>query len=753
MSSNNNTVFNQNPVNYMYNTEVGMANDNYESLLAMSNTLPKQRYNQKILQNNFNDNILTPDEPDQIISPLTGQKLGNKQDFLSSTGFNKLNGETYINTMNNLPYNKGNTKQNMDPYVHESLLENYTGISKVKRNKKEEVSSFYDIVKDSGKYTTGTPADKLYNGFEDRIYRSQLRQGEKPFQEIRVGPGLGSGYNSEPEGGFHQQKMYDIARAKAERNVNNRLPNNPKVSYTLPVKPGALPGGTRGLQAAVVSHRPPRWYKNSPDRYFVTGGAVKASRLLPRVIAKSTNRQSTTKEHFGGIGGLFKGQMKDKLHRKSRRQNFKNPYMRNLHQKGKWKINNEGFVGDYGLKSIENKPNERDITTERTHQLNLTTTVKKLITPLTDILRTTKKEQMIDNSHMGYMKGPQKLQIHDPNDVMRTTKKEQLINNNHMGSIKGPEKLQIHDPNDVMRTTKKEQLIDNNHMGSIKGPEKLQVHDPNDVMRTTKKEQNIDNFHMGSIKGPEKHVIQDPNDIPRTTIKEQTIHNNHIYLNLSPQHPKHLRIYDPEDIARTTRRELTENNNHNGFIQGIDDTKPGGYISTSVTAKNTHKQFLSDYYYVGNANSDMTRGGGRGYTTRRMDARATNRQYTTDYEYSGIAGGAYKAQTSYADKECMRTNPNKEKLVQGRDPTQTSVKVKAGGDMINLTPKKLDGDYVNTREPSETMVYQAPPTLNNCSLTHMKDKLPEDTLRQRIDDDLLSAFRENPYTHSLQSAV
>ena len=52
----------------------------------------------------------------------------------------------------------------------------------------------------------------------------------------------------------------------------------------------------------------------------------------------------------------------------------------------------ENNVGDYGKNSIENKPNERDVTQIREHRQNLTTTVKKIITPLTDLFRRTKRK-------------------------------------------------------------------------------------------------------------------------------------------------------------------------------------------------------------------------------------------------------------------------------------------------------------------------------------------------------------------------
>jgi hypothetical protein len=665
-----NTVFSKSPLTHLNNTEVGLANNSYESLISMSNTIPTQKYNQPILQSNFNSDVvdirkggITNNEPQQVISPLTGQVIGNRDNFLTSTGFNKMNGETYINTINNVPYVGRGTKQNMDPNANESILERYTGWGGPKQKKKHEVESFYDISPNMGGYVNGAPASSLYDGMEDRYHKSRMRNGEKPFQEVRVGPGLNAGYGSKPEGGFQQAGMYDILKAQANRKINNRLANNPKVSYTTPVNAGALPGGSRGLQSAVVKHKPERWYRNNPDRYFKTGGAVRAARLLPRVIARATNRQSTTKSYYGTAGhGAYRGQMKDKMHRKSRRQNFKNSIMRNLHRGGTWKAEATGDgVGDYGVGAIENKPNERDITTLRTHQLNLATAVKKMIAPLTD------------------------------------------------------------------------------------------------VARTTKKEQNIDNFYTGALTGPKKLKVHDPNDTPRTTIKEQTIHNSNIFANLSPQQPSHLRVYDPEDVAATTLKELTEVNNHTGFIGGdVNEMQPGGYISTSVSAKNTNKQFLSDYYYVGNANSDMTRGGGRGYTTTRMTARATNRQYLTDNEYSGIAGHYLGREKSYSDKYNMTLNPDKdiiEKRYSEHEPTQTGVKLGAGMDFVNINHKKIEGDQINTREPAETSVYQAPPTMNNCGMTTVKEKLPEENIRSRIDTDLLDAFRRNPYSQPLNSAA
>ena len=77
----------------------------------------------------------------------------------------------------------------------------------------------------------------------------------------------------------------------------------------------------------------------------------------------------------------------------------------------------------------------------------------------------------------------------------------------------------------------------------------------------------------------------------------------------------------------------------------------------------------------------------------------------------------------------------------------------AGMDFVHMNHKKLEGDQINTRSPAETNVYQAPPTSNFCGATTIKEKLPEENIRSRIDADILDAFNRNPYTQSLTSSA
>jgi hypothetical protein len=284
-------------------------------------------------------------------------------------------------------------------------------------------------------------------------------------------------------------------------------------------------------------------------------------------------------------------------------------------------------------------------------------------------------------------------------------------------------------------------------------PKKMTVHDPNDIMRTTIKETTIDNEHVGIISAamPKKMTVYDPNDVLRTTIKETNIENLAPHINLAPIGPKALTVYDPNDVMRTTVKETTIDNDYLGNIEGVE-RRNNGYTIANMLPKTTQKQFLSDNYYQGHADAQTGVGNGRGYLVNKFEAKATQKQFISDYYYQGHASHAgTSAPKSYASGYNAVINTNKDKLSMGRRPTDSNVKLAIGKDMINQQYKKIETDAINVREPYEDKLYSIPPQQNQCGLTTVKDKLSEDVNRERINPDNLQAFRENPYTQSLNS--
>jgi hypothetical protein len=695
----------------VFKTESTLANAAYNNArnATNSNVIPQQGFNQKILNNNntglpMDSNARESNARDFFISPLSGQAV-KKEAFHD----------------NMVPFIKSKNQHNLNFDANSNRLGRYTGNDETYRPKKQEVKSFFDVTPNNS-YVYGSPSFTETVGL-DRYVPSQKRQGEKPFQDIRVGPGLAAGYTAMPVGGLNQANAREYILPKSVDEL--RVLTKPKQTYEGRVVAG-LKSAQRGLQAKPFKHRPEKYYNSDPER-GVLSSAVKASQLREKFYMKPTQKLYQ-REYFGTLGqAQLSKPRKEGAYRRSTKNNYMNPTPRNAYREDGWTVNNDANsegVGDYGLSSIENKPNERDTTQDRFHINNLSVTVKKLITPITDYFRRTRKENFIGNVRP---EGNMNAQM--------------------------PAKQTIYDPNDIARTTIKEQTIDNEYEGALTGNKKQTVYDPNDIARTTIKEQTIDNEYTGQLTAEKHGIVYDPNDIARTTIKEQNIHNEAPYINMNPQQPRSLRVYDPEDIVRTTMKEVTIDNEHVGFVGVQESLKPGGYTSTSVDMRNTNRQFLTDWYYQGIADCETGTGPGRGYLAARYDAKNTNRQFLNDWEWEGPAKSFYNNPESYDSMYNARMNPNKEEIALGREPTPQSVKLNVGGDFINIEHRRIEGDNINIREPAETFVYEAPPQKNSCGLTRMKAKLPEDVQRSRINPEILDAYRQNPYTQSLSSAT
>ena len=121
------------------------------------------------------------------------------------------------------------------------------------------------------------------------------------------------------------------------------------------------------------------------------------------------------------------------------------------------------------------------------------------------------------------------------------------------------------------------------------------------------------------------------------------------------------------------------------------------------------------------------------------------------FDYMGVAGGAQKGEMEKQNYMNAETNPTKEIISQGRDPTQNNVKIANGMDTVNMEINKLDYDYMNHRGNAVEKVYQRPQNDSNGEITTMKDRLEDDSIATRIDPSLLNPFRNNPLTQSLES--
>ncbi len=430
----------------------------------------------------------------------------------------------------------------------------------------------------------------------------------------------------------------------------------------------------------------------------------------------------------------------------------------------------------------------RETTELNNHEGNIGSTRKvgKAYNP-DDKAKTTIKETTELNNHEGNIGSTRKVgKAYNPDDKAKTTIKETTELNNHEGNIGSTRKVgKVYNPDDKAKTTIKETTELNNHEGNIGSTRKVgKAYNPDDKAKTTVRETTELNNHEGNIGSTRKvGKAYNPDDKAKTTVRETTELNNH-EGNIGSTR-KVGKAYDPDDKAKTTVRETTELNNHEGNV-GItvkaakvydpedkpeatlkDVVKVQNYkgISTVATkkikvwdpedkAKYTTKQDALVKDYVGGKNSNQL---GGAYQVTEVDPKYTSRQDALIEDYVGTAGHTVVAHQEYDAAYAAETNALKEKIAKGRAPTQNSVKLAAGGDMQNVVVKRLDNDRRNPRDfqqdmPNCDVPYQLPPTANPYSITKEKNTV-FNNYTDRIQPDILDAYRSNPYTQSLSSYV
>ena len=602
----------------------------------------------------------TAEGEEQFVSPLTGQPM-LKEEFMTNS-----NGDVFQ------PFFGSNVTQNLSEDASRSRLAAHTGIDDMREFHKKETKPLFKPCKDIN-YVNGAPVKT--DILSERYNQSRYRSNERPFKEEIIGVGLNNKEGKSGTGGFHQFDTQDIARAnyKDIDDLNVRQ----QITYTTPIKPGAAIE-KRGKEATVFKNRPETTFHQTMDNQWATPGSVVGMSKRENFVARDNNKKQS-RETIGTSGGVTVKHRNIETFKKTRRNVYSNSGLRNV--KIVHGFDTEGENADFGKHSFTARPNERDTTQKAKHNTNLTTVVKALTKPLEDIMKSTKKENIIGNPRPnGNMNAqiPNKQTVYDPNDVARTTIKETLIHNSRKGNVRGPNKLTVYDPNDVAKTTIKETLIHNSRKGSL----------------------------GVSIK---KNKVYEYDTKPKITIRS-TLEQVDFHQNLSRANGPNKGSVTVQDKIKKTIRETTENNVH----------------STNVQYNK-----------------------GLGHTTSPADAPFTQKQFLSDYEYSGIAGSREEGNANYNSMYNASLNVNKQVLSKGRKPMGSNVKLVNGKDKLAVLHKRQMAG-VNAERVEKSNVYAVPPN-NEDKIYNLKVNLSNEQNTERIDPQLLDAYRSNPYTQSLHS--
>jgi hypothetical protein len=535
---------------------------------------------------------------------------------------------------NMVPFYRGSLKENTSSDVNVNILENYgalTSVNMTTYKKKKEVEPFFAPQMDIGN-VFGTPnnVDKVQDRYTEALTSKQ--NNVLPFQQVRVGPGLNQGFCANAVGGFQQFEVDELARSNIRSVDDLRVANKPRETFEGVTIESGIKMKLPGKIGQVKKNRPDTFYEQTSDMYFHTTGAFTKPMEQPEVPDKPTAREETSSSYSGnvhnaklGINTSVDAVVKEPFKDTLPAFDYSAPVA--------YKTNTNQQQTDYGKSSIMIYKNERDVTSTRTYQGNLTTLVKAFTAPILDALKVSKKEYNVEHPRQF---GSVSVQI--------------------------PKKITVKDTNDIARTTIKETLI----------------HDATPI---------------NLVPRNKKTIVYNPKEIAKTTVR-QTLKNAEYSRNVGGS-VKRNPVYNPNSVAKTTLKETTiDAARDKGNVGGIVEKRNMAHLVTNWDVKDTQKAELADIERYGVVDNII--GGGTGYEVTNFEVKDTQKQDPQEYFGVAVDANSTKP-TSYDNIYNARVNETREDTLVTREPQGSAVKVANGVEGVNMDVRKMDCDTVTER--------------------------------------------------------
>jgi len=407
--------------------------ENYPKDKIFKNKNYKDSYYKKVYDN---DNA----ETQKYLDQGKFQKSFEKKVRFGDTN-QKMNERQFTSLTGNVIEKKDLKSNNMVPFFgstvtqrgvgdfndNDVILDSHVGSGKLTMNKKEQAPLF--APKDNMNHIHGAPNNSDF--LQSRMNKSRYVSGEKPWEEIRVAPGLNKGYTNQGSQGFNSGMTY--RKKWIDKTVDDlRVKTNPKLSFGLANHEGPAISSIkeRGLEGRIEKNRPDTYFVNNPDRWFTTTGIHKAQRVVSEEPMQVENRSFTTREYFGNANSEIK-QTQDKNvgdgFRRSTRPELPSDA---THPAPAHNITDGNSLNeDYGKVGYKAYTNSRS-TTQQNNNLGIVGgMMKAAMAPVVDLLRPSRKENVIGNlrpnGNVSGANGVNNPTIWNPADRVRTTIKEQ----------------------------------------------------------------------------------------------------------------------------------------------------------------------------------------------------------------------------------------------------------------------------------------------------------------------------------------
>jgi len=351
----------------------------------------------------FNPNVTSKNVSNGTLAGggLTGNETaysntyGSGSVYTSMTG-DKVGGE-YFNHNNMVPFFGSRLRTNKgDVNSSEGVLDNTVGAGSQYVSKKEQSPMFSPH--GNLQWATGTPNNTDF--IKSRMNVSAKMSGVKPFEDQKVGPGLGLGFTNEGLGGFNSGM--GMREMWVDRGVDDlRVANKPKSSghnilgYEGPagsfVKKNATPQNIGNFN----KNRPDTYFEMGTDRLFTTMGVQTAptARGILKDGFSHRGEAGIDTSYVGGATSAAAGQHTYTTgeNTPSHRQQLEAYPFTAANAVGR----NTATEADFGMNSQYAYPNSRSSNEQNDYFGIIGGSVGAVVAPLLDALRPSRKENTI----------------------------------------------------------------------------------------------------------------------------------------------------------------------------------------------------------------------------------------------------------------------------------------------------------------------------------------------------------------------
>jgi hypothetical protein len=375
---------------------------------------------------------------DKYFNPYSKGSLVKESINADNNQYKSLNGDNvdsaYFEHNNMMPFFGGKIRSKIDPNSNEAIMDNYLGTGSQTFVKSEQAPLF--APNEKMHWANGAP--NMNDFYQSRVNPSMRMANVKPFEEVKVGPGLGLGYGTEGAGGYNAGTA--MRESWLPKGVDDlRTANKQKASEIMQLGHEG-PAKSRitnvGILGAFQKNRPETAFEWGADRLFTTTGAAKGQTLHSIPVERHVVRPETTVDYNGVAQSMHAQQAMPGEVLPSHRIELGPTQLGAANAVGR----GFGNEGDYGLKSKQVYANNRSSNTQDDYFGAVGSSIGAVVAPLLEIMRPSRKENTTGNMRVyGDAKtAVAQSYLYNPNDAPAPTMRETTENSvNHWNVNRG----------------------------------------------------------------------------------------------------------------------------------------------------------------------------------------------------------------------------------------------------------------------------------------------------------------------------